>query len=91
MKQKNNANSKDIPIAALAVTVAKELLHETSESPKVLAATPRSLSRSLNNLGIPSIVTHLCDDDSSSSVPSRRKEFELYPYLPLTQFNDDEG
>ena len=73
--------------------VAKELLVETSESPHVLAATPRSLSKSLNNLSVPSIVTHLCDDENGATVPSRRRQVAscAYPYHPLSQIDDGEG
>ena len=89
-KQKDSTSSKDVPIAAFAVKVAKELLHETSTSPLVLAATPSSLSKSLNNLSAPTIKAHLCDDENSSTAPSCRKKFESYPYHPLTQMNEDE-
>ena len=71
--------------------VAKELLVETSESPHVLAATPRSLSKSLNNISVPSIVTQLCDDENGATVPSRRKTVVSYPYHPLSQMDDGEG
>ena len=71
--------------------MAKELLVETSESPLVLAATPHSLSKSLNNLSVPSIRTHLCDDENGTTVPSRRKTVVSYPYHPLSQIDDDEG
>lgn len=89
-KQKDSTSSKDIPIAAFAVKVAKELLHETSTSPLVLAATPRSLSKSLNNLSVPTIKTNSCDDENSSTAPSCKKKFESYPYHPLNQMNEDD-
>ena len=90
-KQKDSTSSKDVPIAAFAVKVAKELLHETSTSPLVLAATPRSLSKSLNSLSVPTVKTHACDDENSSTAPSSRKKFESYPYHPLNQMNEDDA
>ena len=92
-KKKHSVKSKEIPIAAFAVSVAKEVLVETSQSPLVLAATPHSLSKSLNNLSVPSILTNLCDDENGATVPSRRKKVAscAYPYHPLSQIDDGEG
>ena len=88
-KKSYNQKPKDIPIAALAIGVAKELLHETSESPLVLAATPSHL-RKADSLRRASIkIPHYCCGNSSGTTLNSMKSFEPYPYEPLSEIADD--
>ena len=73
-KRSYKKRPKEVPIAALAVNLAKEMLHETSESPLVLQATPSSLRKS-------TIIPHCCE---TTAVSSHRK-YETYPYHPLNE------
>ena len=74
-KKSYKQKPKDIPMAALAVNLAREMLHETSESPLVLKATPSSLQKS-------AIIPHCCD---KTAVSSNSSKYQPYPYQQLKE------
>ena len=76
--------SMDIPIAAFAVNVAKEMLQETSESPLKLAHTPSALRRA-SMIPHESIKHYVADN---SVALKGNANLEAYPYTPLTEITE---
>ena len=81
-RKKLRQKSKDVPIASFAVNIAKELLHETSESPAILAATPSNLRRNsfVNLCSSTAVIPHSCD---KRPVSLHSNKYEPFPYQPL--------
>ena len=69
--------SRDIPVASLAVKVATEVMHETSESPIVLRHTIKSLRKA-------AFTPHTCDCRSGDLDHTCRNKYKPYPYTNLT-------